>query len=244
MAETLNLWHLHGYWVGGTIHIIVNNQLGFTTDPEDARSTPFASDLAKGFSLPIIHVNADDPYACLTAVRIAHAYRDQFHKDVVVDLVGYRRWGHNEGDEPAFTQPHMYDVIRNHPTIREIYARQLIEQGVLTQEDADAMVREVTAILTQAKAEADSGAYSVQEQEDDGYHDLSDLHVPPVLTAEQLTVLNDELLILAEELYTDPNWRVSCNGVQRRWDPKGALIGDRLRRWLLPACSPRVFPFA
>src|SRR5712692_4860491 len=94
VAETLNLWHLHGYWVGGTIHIILNNQLGFTTEPEDSRSTHFASDLAKGFEVPIIHVNADDPDACLMAVRLGQAYRDQFHKDVLIDLVGYRRWGH------------------------------------------------------------------------------------------------------------------------------------------------------
>src|SRR5579883_1841788 len=95
VAETLNMWQLQGYQVGGTIHIILNNQLGFTTEPQDSRSTHFASDLAKGFEIPIIHVNADDPDACLTAIRLAHAYRDQFHKDVLVDLVGYRRWGHN-----------------------------------------------------------------------------------------------------------------------------------------------------
>jgi 2-oxoglutarate dehydrogenase E1 component len=105
VAETLNLWNLKGYRVGGTIHIIANNQLGFTTEPRDYRSTHFASDLAKGFAIPIIHVNADDPEAALMAVRIAHAFRDTFHKDILVDLVGYRRWGHNEGDEPAFTQP-------------------------------------------------------------------------------------------------------------------------------------------
>src|SRR5579883_2044446 len=144
-AETLNLWHLRGYWVGGTIHIIANNQLGFTTGPEDARSTAFASDLAKGFALPIIHVNADDPYACLTAVRIAHAYRDEFHKDVLVDLVGYRRWGHNEGDEPAFTQPHMYEVIRSHPTVRELYAQRLVQDGVITQDEAEQMVKDAFA---------------------------------------------------------------------------------------------------
>src|SRR5213079_1147945 len=102
VAETLNLWRLPGYWVGGTIHIIINNQLGFTTGPEEARSTHFASDLAKGFGIPIIHVNADDPNACLTAIRLAYAFRYQFHKDILTTLVGYRRWGHNEGDEPAF----------------------------------------------------------------------------------------------------------------------------------------------
>jgi len=194
VAETMNLWQLRGYWIGGTIHIIANNQLGFTTDPEDSRSTTFASDLAKGFSLPIIHVNADAPYACLVAVRIAHAYRDQFHKDIVIDLVGYRRWGHNEGDEPGFTQPHMYDIIRDHPTVREIYARFLIEKQLLTQDDIDDMTQEVSAKLAQAKVEADSGAYSTQEQADDGYHQVTDLHVPPVLSREQLTELNAEML--------------------------------------------------
>ena len=105
MAETLNLGALKGYRTGGTLHLITNNQVGFTTDMEDARSTRYASDLAKGFDIPIIHVNADDPEACLSAVRLAMAYRDQFHQDVLIDLVGYRRHGHNEGDEPAYTQP-------------------------------------------------------------------------------------------------------------------------------------------
>ena len=137
VAETLNLWNLKGYRVGGTIHIIVNNQLGFTTEPRDYRSTHFASDLAKGFAIPIIHVNADDPEAALMAVRIAYAFRSTFHKDILVDLVGYRRWGHNEGDEPAFTQPQMYDAIRSHPTVRELYARRLQEAGIVTQDEAD-----------------------------------------------------------------------------------------------------------
>ena len=97
--ETLNLSRLPGYHTGGTIHLVVNNQLGFTLEPPDARR-PHASDLAKGFEIPIIHVNADDPEACIVAVRIAHSYRETFHKDFLVDLVGYRRWGHNEGDDP------------------------------------------------------------------------------------------------------------------------------------------------
>ncbi len=157
VAETLNLWHLRGYWVGGTIHIILNNQLGFTTMPEDSRSTHFASDLAKGFGIPIIHVNADDPYACLTAVRLAHGYRDQFHKDVLIDLVGYRRWGHNEGDEPAFTQPQMYEIIRQHPTMRELYAHRLEQEGIVLREEAEAIEKECFAELEQAKQEAENG---------------------------------------------------------------------------------------
>src|SRR5207249_2287409 len=175
VAETLNLWQLHGYWVGGTIHIIVNNQLGFTTEPEDSRSTQFASDLAKGFEIPIIHVNADDPDASLTAVRLSQAYRDHFHKDVLIDLVGYRRWGHNEGDEPAFTQPRMYDIIRSHPTVRDLYARYLIGKGVVSQEEVDSMVKNAFAMLEQAKQEADSGL-ELEDDELDGlngdiYHD-------------------------------------------------------------------------
>ena len=136
VAETLNLGALKGYRTGGTLHIITNNQVGFTTDMEDARSTRYASDLAKGFDIPIIHVNADDSEACLSAVRLAMAYRDRFHQDVLIDLVGYRRHGHNEGDEPAYTQPVMYERIRTLPTVRERYARTLIEAGVLTEEES------------------------------------------------------------------------------------------------------------
>src|SRR5438874_8819040 len=187
VAETLNLWQLHGYWVGGTIHIIVNNQLGFTTEPEDSRSTQFASDLAKGFEIPIIHVNADDPDAALTAVKLAQAYRDQFHKDILIDLVGYRRWGHNEGDEPAFTQPQMYETISSHPTVRELYARYLESRGILTQEEAEAMVKEAFAVLEQAKHEADEALQHVEQEEPDalnGYYE--ELEMPPPVPEQQL----------------------------------------------------------
>jgi len=136
VAETLNLGALKGYRTGGTLHVITNNQVGFTTDMEDARSTRYASDLAKGFDIPIIHVNADDPEACLSAVRLSMAYRDRFHQDVLIDLVGYRRYGHNEGDEPAYTQPVMYERIRALPTVRERYAGTLVEAGVLTEEES------------------------------------------------------------------------------------------------------------
>src|SRR5690606_5140115 len=125
------------------LHLIANNQIGFTTLPSAARSTRYASDLAKGFELPVVHVNADDPEACLSVARLAHAYRERFHKDFVIDLVGYRRWGHNEGDEPAFTQPKMYEVIRSLPTVREQWAARLVAEGVVTQEEADAMLQSV-----------------------------------------------------------------------------------------------------
>ncbi len=129
VAETLNLQGLGGYSTGGTLHIIANNQVGFTTDPADGRSTRYSSDLAKGFDVPIVHVNADDPEAAVYAIRLALAFRRRFGHDVVVDLVGYRRLGHNEGDEPAYTQPLMVERIQDHPTARELYAAQARRRG-------------------------------------------------------------------------------------------------------------------
>lgn len=131
ISETFNLSQLPGYWTGGTIHIIANNQLGFTTVPGDSRSTIYASDLAKGFKVPIVHVNADDPEACIEAIRLAFAYQARYEKDFLIDLIGYRRYGHNELDEPGFTQPLMYDTIRQHPTVREIWADKLTRRGLI-----------------------------------------------------------------------------------------------------------------
>jgi 2-oxoglutarate dehydrogenase E1 component len=158
VAETLNLGRLDGYTVGGTIHIITNNQVGFTTDPSCARSTRYASDVAKGYDFPIIHVNADRPEACLAAVRLAMAYRAEYKDDVVIDLVGYRRHGHNEGDEPSYTQPVLYAKIAPHPTVRTLFAHELAAQGVVDEAAAKAMEDEVVATLRRAqddlKAEA------------------------------------------------------------------------------------------
>lgn len=155
VAETLNLSHLCGYHVGGAIHIIINNQIGFTTNWRDSRSTLYASDLAKGFAIPVVHVNADDPHACIAAARMAWAYREQFHKDFVIDLVGYRRWGHNEGDEPVFTQPLMYERISNHPTVRELWAQTLIERGIATREKVDHILDAVFDRLKRARREVE-----------------------------------------------------------------------------------------
>ncbi len=123
-----------GYATGGTIHIISNNQIGFTTDPKEGRSTRYASDLAKGYDLPIVHVNADDVETCIPAVHLAIDFRRKFGRDVLIDLIGYRRFGHNEQDEPAYTQPLMYAAIKTHPTVRELFASRLVAQGVLTAE--------------------------------------------------------------------------------------------------------------
>ena len=153
VAETLNLSRLDGYDVGGIIHIIANNQLGFTTDPDESFSTSYASGLARGFKIPITHVNADDPVACIEAARLAIAYRQRFKLDYLIDLVGYRRYGHNEGDEPAFTQPAVYQIVSAHPTVREQYVRALVEAGQVSQQRADEMVRERMTALEQAYAD-------------------------------------------------------------------------------------------
>src|SRR4051812_33188406 len=141
VAETLNLSGLPGYRTGGTLHLIANNQLGFTTGPSEDRSTLYASDLAKGFEIPVVHVNAQDPIACLAAVRLAVAYRTRFGKDFLIDLIGYRRWGHNEGDEPSFTQPEMYRAIAELPTVREHFARDLVARGVVRPDEPEALLK-------------------------------------------------------------------------------------------------------
>ncbi len=148
VSETLNLQALDGYKVGGTIHLIMNNQVGFTTDPDDARSTRWASDLAKGFDVPIIHVNADDVPACMSAVRLAFAFRKEFGHDVLIDLIGYRRFGHNESDEPAYTQPEMYAKIKAKKRTTEIWGDRLVTDGIVSQEEVDSQAQEVWDNLT------------------------------------------------------------------------------------------------
>src|SRR6266545_5733979 len=153
VAETLNLSQLAGYSTGGTIHIITNNQIGFTTEPSEARSTLYASDLAKGFEIPIVHVNADDVIACIAVARMAYAYRERFGKDFLIDLVGYRRHGHNETDEPAFTQPALYANIRNHPSPVKVWAARLVAEGTVTEQDVAQIESEVFANFERIQSE-------------------------------------------------------------------------------------------
>ncbi|MSO68698.1 MAG: 2-oxoglutarate dehydrogenase E1 component [Alphaproteobacteria bacterium] len=147
VGETLELSELKGYRVGGTIHIIVNNQIGFTTNPTAARSSPYSSDIAKVVQAPIFHVNGDDPEAVVHICRLATEFRQTFGSDVVLDIIGYRRHGHNEGDEPAFTQPIMYRAIRSRPTPRQVYTEQLVADGTITVQDADKMAADFRARL-------------------------------------------------------------------------------------------------
>ena len=155
VMETLQLSQARGFFTGGTVHIIINNQVGFTTsEPHDARSTMYCSDIAKMLEVPIFHVNADDPEAVVFVTRLALKYRVRFSKDVVIDLVGYRRHGHNEADEPAATQPAMYRRIREHKTARQLYAERLVTAGLLTAPEARAMLEEYRAGLDQGRPQA------------------------------------------------------------------------------------------
>ncbi|HEX2129366.1 MAG TPA: multifunctional oxoglutarate decarboxylase/oxoglutarate dehydrogenase thiamine pyrophosphate-binding subunit/dihydrolipoyllysine-residue succinyltransferase subunit [Solirubrobacterales bacterium] len=201
VAETLNLQALEGYSTGGTIHIITDNQVGFTTGPSEARSTPYASDLAKGFNCPIIHVNADDVEACIAAVRLAMAYRERWARDVVIDLIGYRRYGHNETDEPAYTQPKMAALIKDHPPVSELYAQKLIAEEAITAEEVEQDGRrrqeEFSETLKSLRAKMEAGDYEDPSSTALGTGELDRTKSPEVETAvseKRLLSLNEELL--------------------------------------------------
>ena len=152
VAETFNMTHLDGYTVGGAIHIVVNNQIGFTTNPSDYHSGPYCTDIAKMAEAPIFHVNGDDPEACAFVATLALAYRQTFRNDAVIDLWCYRKYGHNEGDEPMFTQPLLYAKIRRHKPVIEVYAGRLIEEGVISKDDYERMTADLREKLEQAQA--------------------------------------------------------------------------------------------
>jgi multifunctional 2-oxoglutarate metabolism enzyme len=209
VAETFNLQALDGYKVGGTVHLITNNQVGFTTDPDDARSTRWASDLAKGFDVPIIHVNADDVPACMSAVRLAFAFRKEFGHDVLIDLIGYRRFGHNESDEPAYTQPEMYAKIKGHKRVSELWAERLIADGVVSKEQVDQLAQGVWDNLTTLHQRLKSRIAAAAEQSDGGTgeYQLDRSPSPEVQTAvpaERLRELGRELLRVPEGFTVHP----------------------------------------
>src|SRR5207249_926787 len=156
VQETLNLSALAAYGVGGTLHVIVNNQIGFTTSPAEGRSSTYATDVAKMLQVPIFHVNGEDPEAVAQVVRLAMDFRYEFQRDVVIDMYGYRRLGHNEGDEPAFTQPVLYQAIAKRKSVREGYLDHLLKLGEVTREEADAIAGKRRELLEKELSESKS----------------------------------------------------------------------------------------
>ncbi len=210
VSETLNLQGLDGYKVGGTIHLIMNNQVGFTTDPDDARSTRWASDLAKGFDVPIIHVNADDVAACMSSVRLAFAFRQEFGHDVLIDLIGYRRFGHNESDEPAYTQPEMYAKIKAKKRVAEVWSDRLVAEGAVTKEEVDRQAQEVWDNLTTLHQRLKTRIAEAAEHEGEhstGEYQLDRSPSPEVDTAVpagRLRELGEQLLRVPEGFTVHP----------------------------------------
>jgi 2-oxoglutarate dehydrogenase E1 component len=198
VAETLNLHALPGYHTGGSLHIIANNQLGFTTTRRELSSSQFVSDLAKGFEIPILHVNADDPLACLEAARTALAYRLAFRKDFLIDLIGYRRYGHNEGDEPAFTQPVLYRQIESHSSVRRQWADRLVGQGEIPETRPDELVNEGMQVL-QSAHEVLKAEKALVEPYPQPPPPGAARQVPTALPLDELQALNQALLDLPQD---------------------------------------------
>jgi multifunctional 2-oxoglutarate metabolism enzyme len=220
VPETLNLGGLTGFTTGGTIHIIANNQIGFTTDPQDSRSTRYASDLAKGFDIPIIHVNGDDVEACISSIRLAVAFRNKFKRDILVDLVGYRRHGHNETDEPAYTQPVMSQTIKDHPRPYEVYAKQLIAEGLVTEAQVAEIETQANAKMSEARTAV--AALVAQNGESSAPHQppikAAAAEVTTAVPAEVLRSLNEELLTAPEGFTIHPKLAPQ---LERRRDAMG-----------------------
>ncbi|WP_141993740.1 2-oxoglutarate dehydrogenase E1 component [Peribacillus simplex] len=220
VPETFNLSRLRGYQVGGAIHIIANNMIGFTTESEDSRSTLYASDLAKGFEVPIVHVNADDPEACMAAVNLANLYREKYNKDFLIDLIGYRRFGHNEMDEPLVTQPEMYALIHKHSTVKELYGKKLIQSGEFTEAEVKAIAEQVDTRLADAYAKISGN--KPEASKECNPPGIIEKGLPAIDTAvpkQELVTINEELVKWPEGF--TPNKKLG-KILSRRLDSFGA----------------------
>ncbi|MCQ6276187.1 2-oxoglutarate dehydrogenase E1 component [Bacillus sp. V3B] len=225
VAETLNLGNLKGYRTGGSIHIIANNMIGFTTESSDSRSTRYASDLAKGFEVPIVHVNADDPESCIEAAILACEYREMFHKDFLIDLIGYRRFGHNEMDEPMTTNPLMYRIIHQHPTVKEIYGNKLLEEGILTEELKQSIETGVGTKLQKAYEQVTDKKQEAMIKNPPEKIEKGFGKVKTAVPLEQLQQINQELLAWPESVQV---FNKLEKILQRR---RNALEGDGKVDW-------------
>jgi 2-oxoglutarate dehydrogenase E1 component len=198
VAETLNLSQLRGYRTGGTIHLIINNQVGFTTSPSSSRSSRYSTDVARMIQAPVFHVNGDDPEACIRVAQLAYEYRQTFHKDVVIDMVCYRRRGHNEGDDPSFTQPLMYDTINAKKSVRKLYTEALVGRGDITLEEAEAALADYQAKLERNFAEVKEAS----SHEDPDYSRTPDYPVKPA-ASELVTAVSPETLKAIADAHTN-----------------------------------------
>jgi len=220
VAETLNMQGLSGYTTGGTIHIIANNQIGFTTDPQDSRSTHSASDLARGFDIPVIHVNADDIEAVIHAARLAVAFRSTFNRDVLIDLIGYRRLGHNEVDEPAYTQPVMSRTIKAHPPVSKVFGRKLIQQGLITEQQFEDMITAAEQRMTDAHR-------TVTAAEHDEHAEIPRAstpgHIQTAVPAEVLLDLNEQLITVPDSFTVHPKLRPQLERRRQVMGPEGGI---------------------
>src|SRR5262249_39688200 len=205
VMETLNLAGLSGYRTGGTLHIIINNQIGFTTSPEAGRSTIYSTDVARMTQLPIFHINGDDPEAAYRVLQIALEYRQEFNKDVVLDVIGFRRLGHNETDEPSYTQPLMYARVKAHPGVRTVYAKRLIKEGVITEEELKGLIEKRVkgyegALENAKKKVAEEPAHpSSRVEELDG----SEI-VPTGVAAETIRSIAHKIAVVPEGFNVNP----------------------------------------
>jgi 2-oxoglutarate dehydrogenase E1 component len=205
VMETLNLAQLKGYRTGGTIHIIINNQIGFTTSPEAGRSTIYSTDVARMTQLPIFHINGDDPEAAFRVLTIALDYRQRFNKDVVLDLIGFRRLGHNEADEPSYTQPLMYTRVKAHPGVRAVYAKRLIKEGVVTEEEVNQLIQErvkrYESALANAKRKVTEEPAQAQPQTQDFEGSII---VPTAVSAETIKSIAHKIAVVPEGFNVNP----------------------------------------
>jgi 2-oxoglutarate dehydrogenase E1 component len=217
VAETLNLSQLSGYRIGGTIHIVINNQVGFTTAPQSARSSFYPTDVAKMIQAPIFHVNGDDPEACARVARLAFDYRETFQRDVVIDIVCYRRFGHNEGDDPSYTQPQMYKIIDQMRSVRKIYTETLVRRGDISIEEAEAALNEFNARLQSVLDEV----RTVPVPELDG---VRVVEAPEDLPAPETGVDRETLLELAKVTVTAPEGFTVHPKLERQFAQRMALL--------------------
>ncbi|MDQ2724205.1 MAG: multifunctional oxoglutarate decarboxylase/oxoglutarate dehydrogenase thiamine pyrophosphate-binding subunit/dihydrolipoyllysine-residue succinyltransferase subunit, partial [Actinomycetota bacterium] len=227
VAETLNMSALPGYETGGSIHLVINNQLGFTTNPESARSSIYASDVAKIVQAPIFHVNGDDPEACVRVGRLAFAFRQTFHKDVVIDMVCYRRFGHNEQDDPSLTQPLLYQLIKEHRSVRKLYTEALVRRGDITLDEAEEVLKDFSArlqaALDQTRASAPPKATELPPTPEPAPV------LPPIETGVKPAVLQQ----VVDRLSTSPEGFTVHPKLVKVFDNRAKLWADGRADWAL-----------